>query len=90
VSLTPEQASHVQSICSDPAHNTLEVDLAAQTIILGEGTRIDFDIDPLRKDDLLSARDAIAATLRYASDIASFELAHWESHPWLKPSSRGP
>jgi 3-isopropylmalate/(R)-2-methylmalate dehydratase small subunit len=90
VSLTPEQARHVQSICSDPTHNTLEVDLAAQTIFLGEGTRIDFDIDPLRKDDLLSGRDAIAATLRYAADIASFERSHWESQPWLQPSSRVP
>ena len=32
---------------------------------------LDFDIDPLRKDDLLSGRDAIAATLRYAAEIAS-------------------
>jgi 3-isopropylmalate/(R)-2-methylmalate dehydratase small subunit len=94
VSLTLEQARLVQSVCSEPAHNTLEIDLAAQTIVLGEGSRIDFDIDPLRKDDLLSGRDAIAATLRYASDIATFELAHWESQPWLhptlKPSTHGP
>jgi 3-isopropylmalate/(R)-2-methylmalate dehydratase small subunit len=86
VSLTADQALRVQAVCSDPIYNVLEVDLAAQAIFLGEGTRIDFDIDPLRKDDLLSGRDAIAATLRYAADIASFEREHWAAQPWLDPS----
>jgi len=90
VSLTPDQARHVQAVCSNPAHNALEVDLLAQAIFLHDGTRIDFDIDPLRKDDLLSGRDAIAATLRYAADIASFEREHWKAQPWLHPSSNDP
>ena len=90
VSLTPDQARQVQSVCSDPTHSTLEVDLTAQTILLDDGTRIDFDIDPLRKDDLLSGRDAIAATLRYAAEIASFERGHWAAQPWLNPSSLDP
>jgi len=85
VSLTPEQARHVQVVCSDPTHSTLEVDLAAQAVFLDAGTRIDFDIDPLRKDDLLSGRDAIATTLRYAADIAKFEREHWAAQPWLNP-----
>jgi 3-isopropylmalate/(R)-2-methylmalate dehydratase small subunit len=87
VSLTPEQARHVQSVCADPAHNTLEVDLTAQVLVLDDGTRIAFDIDPLRKDDLLSGRDAIAATLRYTVDIENFEREHWSAQPWLIPSS---
>jgi 3-isopropylmalate/(R)-2-methylmalate dehydratase small subunit len=87
VSLTPEQAGQVQSVCADPAHNTLEVDLTAQVLVLDDGTRIGFDIDPLRKDDLLSGRDAIAATLRYAADIENFERDHWAAYPWLIPSS---
>ena len=90
VSLTPEQARHVQSVCADPAHNTLEVDLDAQVIVLEDGIRIDFDIDPLRKDDLLSGRDAIAATLRYKADIEDFERGHWAAQPWLIPSSTQP
>jgi 3-isopropylmalate/(R)-2-methylmalate dehydratase small subunit len=90
VSLTPDLARHVQAVCSDPAHNALEVDLLAQAIFLHDGTRIEFDIDPLRKDDLLSGRDAIAATLRYAADIASFEREHWKAQPWLHPSSNDP
>jgi 3-isopropylmalate/(R)-2-methylmalate dehydratase small subunit len=90
VSLTPDQASHVQAVCADPTHNTLEVDLTAQAIFLDGGLRIDFEIDPLRKDDLLSGRDAIAATLRYAADIASFEREHWASQPWLHPASLDP
>ena len=90
VSLTPEQARHVQSVCADPAHNTLEVDLAAQVVVLDDGIRIGFDIDPLRKDDLLSGRDAIAATLRYTADIESFQRDHWAAYPWLIPSSTQP
>lgn len=90
VSLTPEQARHVQSVCVDPTHNTLEVDLVAQVVILDDGTRISFDIDPLRKDDLLSGRDAIAATLRYKADIEDFEREHWAAQPWLIPSSTQP
>jgi 3-isopropylmalate/(R)-2-methylmalate dehydratase small subunit len=90
VSLTPDQARHVQAVCADPTCNSLEVDLAAQKVLLCDGTRIDFDIDPLRKDDLLSGRDAIAATLRYSADIASFERAHWAAQPWLNPLSIDP
>lgn len=85
VSLTPEQARHVQSVCADPAHNTLEVDLAAQALLLDDGAQIAFDIDPLRKHDLLSGRDAIAATLRYTADIEKFEREHWAARPWLIP-----
>ncbi len=90
VSLTPEQARHVQSVCADPAHNTLDVDLTAQVLVLDDGTRIGFNIDPLRKDDLLSGRDAIAATLRYTADIENFERGHWAAQPWLIPSSKQP
>jgi 3-isopropylmalate/(R)-2-methylmalate dehydratase small subunit len=86
LSLPPDRAQQVQSVSADPAHNTLEVDLEAQAIFLDDGTRIDFAIDPLRKGDLLSGRDAIAATLRYAAEIANFEREHWAAQPWQNPS----
>lgn len=85
--LPPEQIEHVLAICSEPRHNTISVDLAATSIRLDGDVQINFDIDPLRRDDLLHGRDAIASTLELADSIAAFERDHWRARPWLQPPS---
>ena len=85
VSLALPQVQFLQDLCADPARSTLRVDLAAQAIECADGSRIEFDIDPLRKEDLLCGRDSIAATLQWAADIGAFEERHWAAYPWLAP-----
>jgi 3-isopropylmalate/(R)-2-methylmalate dehydratase small subunit len=53
--------------------STIEVDLAAQTVLGPDGQVDGFDIDPFRKDCLLQGVDEIAMTLGYEADIARFE-----------------
>jgi len=87
ISLPLEQVAFLQNLCADPAQNTLRVDLTSQLIICSQGTPVHFDVDPLRKDDLLCGRDAIDATLKWSADIARFEAEHWAVRPWLEPKA---
>ena len=62
---------------------TITVDLEAQTVTVPDGAAHRFDIDPFRKQMLLSGRDEIALTLGYESAIAAFEARHAAETPWL-------
>jgi 3-isopropylmalate/(R)-2-methylmalate dehydratase small subunit len=85
VPLPQEEVDRLMSRCADPAHNTLRVDLAAQVVVLDDDSRIEFHIDPLRRDELLHGRDPIEATLMRAGEITEFERRHWTAWPWIKP-----
>lgn len=87
VVLTAAKVELLQSTCAAPSRNRLCVDLAARLITLYDGFEIAFEIDALRRDDLLNGRDAIASTLRFATGIRAFERSHWSANPWLKPPS---
>jgi 3-isopropylmalate/(R)-2-methylmalate dehydratase small subunit len=89
IALPPGPIERLLSICSDPQRTTLCVDLTEQRIVVQGSGAIGFSIDPLRRGDLLSGRDAIASTLQFAAEIRSFERCHWTSHPWLKPPAVG-
>jgi 3-isopropylmalate/(R)-2-methylmalate dehydratase small subunit len=84
VALEASQVEQLQRICSDPSRNRLRVDLKSLRIT-SECIDMPFECDPLRRDDMLSGRDAIASTLEFAEAIRHFEQAHWSSSPWLKP-----
>jgi 3-isopropylmalate/(R)-2-methylmalate dehydratase small subunit len=51
----------------------VQIDLPAQTVVLPDGSRHDFDIDPFAKHCLLEGVDEIAFTLSQADQIAAFE-----------------
>ena len=89
IALAPQQVAHLQSICADPHRSTLRVDLFEQFIELHDGSLIRFVIDPLRRDDLLNGRDAVASTLQFAAEIEAFERSHWMQRPWLQPQAAG-
>ena len=59
------------------------VDLAQQTVILPEGDRWHFEIDPFRKDCLLKGLDAIGLTLQSEQAISSYEKQRAQEVPWL-------
>ena len=86
VVLEPSAFEQIRALCAAPKVPRLVVDLVEQVIVGGDGTRVAFSLDELRRDDLLSGRDAIAATLQHADEVAAFERRHWEVQPWLQPA----
>lgn len=59
------------------------VDLAAQTVSTPAGTVVNFDIDPVRKNNLLEGLDDIGITLTQVDKIDAFETAQRQAMPWL-------
>ena len=67
---------------------TLTVDLEAQTVTGPDGARHRFDVDPFRKQMLLTGQDEIAFTLSRADAITAFERGLPAERPWLVPPAR--
>ena len=65
----------------------VRVDLPSQTVTAPDGTTHHFEIDPFRKQALLSGQDEIALTLSHEADIAAFEARHARAMPWLEPTA---
>ena len=85
VALRPQQIARIQALCFDPGLSRMCVDLHTQLITLADGDSIPFDLDGVRRDDLLSGHDPIASTLRFSAEIQAFESRHFAMHPWFKP-----
>ena len=66
---------------------SVTVDLPSQTVTGPDGTQHHFDVDPFRKQALLSGQDEIALTLTYEPAIAAFEARHVGAMPWLEPTA---
>ncbi len=62
---------------------TLAVDLAAQTLIGPDSVTYRFEIDPFRKQMLLTGQDEIALTAGYERAIAAFEGRQRAEMAWL-------
>ena len=54
----------------------LTVDLEDRTVTDENGLRIDFQIDPFRRECLLKGLDEIGLTLRFDREIAAYERVH--------------
>jgi 3-isopropylmalate/(R)-2-methylmalate dehydratase small subunit len=61
------------------------VDLEAQTVTAPDGTRHRFEIDPFRKELLLTGRSELALTLSLDASIREFEARQARETPWLVP-----
>ena len=59
------------------------IDLESQTVTAPDGTTHRFEVDPFRKQALLSGHDEIALTLGYEKEIAAFEARQAREMPWL-------
>ncbi|MBM3344107.1 MAG: 3-isopropylmalate dehydratase small subunit [Betaproteobacteria bacterium] len=66
---------------------TIQVDLAAQTVIDAKGQTHRFEIHPVRKKCLLEGLDDIARTLQYREAFGAFEARYREERPWLYSAS---
>jgi 3-isopropylmalate/(R)-2-methylmalate dehydratase small subunit len=65
---------------------TMTVDLESQTVTAPDGSAHRFEIDPFRKQMLLTGQDEIGLTLGYESAIAAFEARHRTEMAWLTPT----
>lgn len=59
------------------------VDLEAQTLTTEVGTLVKFEVDPVRKNNLLNGLDDIGLSLRQAEHIDAFEAKQKQAMPWL-------
>ena len=65
----------------------MTVDLESQTVTGPDGATHRFEIDPFRKQMLLTGQDEIALTQTYESSIAAFEDRHRRETPWVIPDA---
>jgi len=63
--------------------NHLTINLEAQSVILENGNKIEFQIDPFRKKCLLEGLDDIGLTLQKKEKIDQYEDSLKNSHPWI-------
>jgi len=61
----------------------IHVDLQGQTLTLGNGEVIPFDVHPYRKHCLLLGLDEIGQTLQHADAITAYEERRRREAPWL-------
>ena len=83
IQLTEADLQRVGRAAGEPASAHISVDLQRQQISLSDGSHLQFDIDPLRKQALLLGLDAIGSTLQRTEQIRAFEAAHLRANPWL-------
>lgn len=62
---------------------SFSVDLEAQTVVTPAGTTVSFDLDPVRKNNLLLGLDDIAVSLQHEARITTFEEKQKAVLPWL-------
>jgi 3-isopropylmalate/(R)-2-methylmalate dehydratase small subunit len=61
----------------------LRVDLSAQTVSTPSGKSYAFEIDAVRKHNLLNGLDDIGLTMQQQEKIKAFEVKHKQVQPWL-------
>lgn len=64
------------------------VDLVQQAVILPEGERYAFAIDPFRKNCMIKGLDGIGLTLQHESAISAYESRRAQEAPWLFQDQR--
>lgn len=61
----------------------LKIDLSAQTVSTPGGQSYAFDVDAVRKHNLLHGLDDIGLTMQHQDKIKAFEAKHKQRQPWL-------
>lgn len=61
----------------------LTVDLETQTVNTPDGQVYGFEVDAVRKHNLLHGLDDIGLTLQHVDAIKAFESTHKQAQPWL-------
>lgn len=61
----------------------LTINLAEQTVSAPDGQSYPFEVDTVRKHNLLNGLDDIGLTLQHVEAIKRFEVQHKSAQPWL-------
>ena len=81
--VTEADAEQLLVMLESAAQPTLHVDLTTQTI----NGHIEFEIDPVRRLQLLNGWDDIDLTLQHQAEIAAYRARRIVDHPWVMPRS---
>lgn len=68
----------------------LTVDLESQTITDASSLKLDFQIDPFRRECLLEGLDDIGLALRFENDISAYEKSHHPQAVMYEPVNAAP
>ena len=83
VLLPPASVSTLRRQLHERPGATISLNLETQTVTGPDGAGYGFEIDPFRKQMLLTGQDEIALTLGYEAAIAAFERRQGIEMPWL-------
>lgn len=78
ITLPPHERDRLHALAQQPGTARMRVDITEQRITHAGGTT-PFALPHDIRADLLSGRDAIAATLEHAGAIRAFEQAYWRN-----------
>lgn len=81
--LSAEAVSEIFGELAPVIGYSLKVDLATQTVTTPRGKSYSFDIDAVRKHNLLNGLDDIGLTMQHQDEIKAFEAKHKQAQPWL-------
>lgn len=68
---------------SEAGQGAFAVDLTGQRITASDGTVLQFDVDPLRRESLLTGLDDLGLTLRDAAMITAWQARDRVARPWV-------
>jgi 3-isopropylmalate/(R)-2-methylmalate dehydratase small subunit len=83
VVLTPQEIQTLFDRTDSQDIYQVTVDLPQQFVLLPEGERYAFTVDPFRKDCMIKGLDGIGLTLQHEAAISSYEARRSKEVPWL-------
>ena len=81
--LTPQEIQTLFDRTASQDRYQITIDLAQQVVVLPEGDRYSFTVDPFRKDCIIKGLDGIGLTLQHEAAISAYELRRSQEAPWL-------
>jgi 3-isopropylmalate/(R)-2-methylmalate dehydratase small subunit len=83
VTLKAGEVQAIFEVVARDASASVTVDLPAQQLRLADGRAFAFEIDPLRKRNMVEGLDEIGLTLQHAEAIKAYEAKRRAEAPWL-------
>ncbi|WP_295192745.1 3-isopropylmalate dehydratase small subunit [uncultured Brevundimonas sp.] len=74
IALPADEVDRLHCLATDPCLATMTVDLPSQTVSVGDGEEIGFEVDPDRKQALMEGHDEIGQSLLALDAIRAWEL----------------
>ena len=81
--ILPQTIVDVLMESAKTAKETFSIDLETQKIATSDNRVVSFEIEPFRKECLLSGLSDVGLTLKKAALISDFEQRHRSAEPWL-------